>query len=120
MRKPLSSGTLWWLLKEMPPTLKSRLNEELEQIDTRRRMARQKGDTRITGLVQHLRWLAEDQADLGEMRLTLYDVLTNYLPLTMEHVRKNELPSLSDCSFFWGLQIKQLEKESTKTNSIPV
>lgn len=115
MRNPLANGTLWWLLKEMPPTLRLRLNNELKEFDDNRRSVREKGDTRDSSVERHLRYMAEDQPHLCEMRFMLQDILEKYLPLTKEHLRKNELPSLSDCSFFWGLQIKQLEKESTQT-----
>ncbi|GEM_PF-6378472 len=118
MRKPLASGTLWWLLNEMPPTLKLRLNEELKQLDKRRRSTHKKGDTKITSMELHLRWMYEDQADLAEMKHGLYDVIERYLPLTKEHMRENRLPKLSDCTYFWGRQIKGLEQELLKT-SIP-
>ncbi len=119
MRKPLASGTLWWLLNEMPPTLKLRLNEELKQLDKRRRATHKKGDTRITSMELHLRWMYEDQADLAEMKHGLFDVLERYLPLKKEHMRNNELPKLSDCTYFWGREIAHIEKESTKA-PIPV
>ncbi len=114
MRKRLESGTLWWLLKQMPPALKLRLNEELEKIDADRKDAHQKGDTRITSMVQHLRWVAEDQAELVEMRYMLFSVLNKYLPLTNERMLKNELPTLSDCTYFWGRLIKNLEREAAE------
>lgn len=119
MRKPLASGTLWWLLNEMPPTLKLRLNEELKEFDKRRRATHKKGDTRKTSMEMHLRYMAEDQADLAEMRHGLLDILERYLPLSKEHMRENRLPKLSDCTYFWGRQIKGLEQESTKA-PIPV
>lgn len=115
MRKRLEKGTLWHLLKEMPPTLKTQLNKELDELDVIRRKNHKPGDTKVISLAIHLRWISEHQADLGEMKMSLYPVLSKYLPISQEMVYRNELPTLPDCAYFWGRQMKHAEKGSPAT-----
>lgn len=114
MRKRLEKGTLWHLLKEMPPTLKTQLNKELDELDTVRRNKHKPGDTKVISLAIHLRWIAEHQADLGEMKMSLFPVLSKYLPISQEMVYRNELPTLTDSAYFWGRQIKHAEKGTSR------
>lgn len=118
MRKALATGTLLWLLKEMPQPLQVRFREELERLDRERSSRRQPGDTKLVSLANHLRWVSEHQAELGDMKLQLFDVLTRYFPISLQQAVRNEVPSQVDCQFFWARELALLEKESTK-KSIP-
>lgn len=114
MRKALASGTLLWLLKEMPQPLQVRLKEEIGRLDSERQKRRQPGDTKIVSLANHLRWVSEHQAELGDMKVQLFDILSRYFPLKLQHMLKNELPSQVDCQYFWAREMAALEKESIK------
>lgn len=117
MTNHLATGTLGDLIKAMPPQLRRQLDDEIAQFDQELLSAQQEGKPKEPLLYNQLRWVrhAQPQHRLGRLSMDLGHLLKRYFPLTDEMVHANRLPSLSDCSFFWGLQIKRLEKESTQT-----
>jgi hypothetical protein len=114
MTDHLATGSLSELIGAMPPRLRRQLKDDITRLDLERRGARRPGDPKVITMENHLKWITKHKPELGLMKLRLFGVLVNYLPLKLEHMLNNQLPSLSDCSYFWGLKIKQAERESTK------
>lgn len=120
MADQLATGTLGDLIRAMPPNLRQRLNEEIAEQDRIRFAAHKAGKPKVIALANHLRWMVQHEPELGLMKTQLYGLLVKYLPISLDQMLDNQLPTLSDCSYFWGLKIKELERVSTKINSIPV
>lgn len=112
MNGQLANGSLGELIKQMPPTLRQRLDDEIARFDQQLLDAQQEGKPKEPSLYNHLRWIREQKPRLGRMTAELEDLLMKYLPITHEMIVRNQLPTLSDCTYFWGRQIKHLERET--------
>lgn len=108
MRKTLANGTLGWLVKEMPRTLRSQMMAEIIAEDDRRAMMQRPGDAKVINLANHLRWVIEHRPALGDMKMVLFLIVRQYIPLTIEHMQTNTVPGLVDCFEHWAGLAKEL------------
>lgn len=120
MNDQLANGSLGELIKQMPPTLRKRLDDDIALFDKQLLKEQQEGNPKEPSLYNQLRWArkVKPRPRLGRLSMDLGRLLKKYFPLTDDMVHANQLPSQSDCTYFWAREIKHLEKESNQASVI--